>query len=36
VFECWVVDLTILALKEHEKKKMKKRREGVGIRIRKS
>jgi hypothetical protein len=31
MFECWVVDLTILALRDHEKRRIKKRREGVGI-----
>jgi hypothetical protein len=31
VFECWVVDLTILALRECEKKRINKRRDMVGI-----
>jgi hypothetical protein len=31
MFECWVVDLTILALRECEKRKIKERKEGVGI-----
>jgi hypothetical protein len=31
VFECWIVDLIILALREHEKRKIKRRKEWVGI-----
>jgi hypothetical protein len=32
VFECWIVDLIILALKECEKRRIKRRKEGVGTR----